>query len=52
MIHESASEQDISKYAFSDNPSIDELSKSLIIEGLTSSEELFRVTTQKENVSI
>ena len=52
MIHESASEQDISQYAFGDNPSIDILSQALIIKGLTSSEEILRVTTQKNDAII
>jgi general secretion pathway protein E len=52
MIHESASEQEISKYAFTDNQPIDQLAKELIINGLTSSAELLRIKTQKEDASI
>jgi general secretion pathway protein E len=52
MIHEKASEQEIAKYAFQNNLSIDEAGKDLIISGITSAEELIRINNQKDNASL
>ncbi|MBT87857.1 MAG: type II/IV secretion system protein [Gammaproteobacteria bacterium] len=52
FIHEEASEQKIKNYAFKSNPSIDEIGRDLIINGVTSAEELIRINNQKEDASI
>ena len=52
LIHEEASEQHIKSYAFKDNASIDELGRDLLLNGLTSAEELMRINNQKEDASL
>ena len=52
MIHENASENEISDYVFKDNPSIDDASKNLVVNGITSCEELIRINNLKEDADI
>ena len=52
LIHEEASEQHIKSHAFKDNASIDELGRDLLLNGLTSAEELMRINNQKEDASL
>jgi general secretion pathway protein E len=52
MMHEAASEQEIAKYAFQHNLSIDETGRDLIIAGITSAEELIRINNQKDDASL
>ena len=52
LIHNNASENQISDYVFKDNQSIDQASVSLIEEGVTSCEEILRVNNIKEDASI
>jgi len=52
LIHNNASENQISDYVFKDNQSIDQASVSLILEGVTSCEEIIRVNNIKEDASL
>ena len=52
MIHNNASENDISDYVFKDNNSIDQTSIDLIVDGTTSCEEIVRVNNIQEDASI
>jgi general secretion pathway protein E len=52
MIHEKASEQEIAKYAFQNNLSMDEAGQDLIVSGISSAEELIRINNQKDDVSL
>ena len=52
MIHNNASENDISDYVFKDNNSIDQTSIDLIVDGITSCEEIVRVNNIQEDASI
>ena len=52
MIHNNTSESEIADYAFKDNESIDQASKNLITNGITSCDEILRVNNMKEDGSI
>ena len=52
LIHNSASENDISDYVFKDNQSIEQASLRLILDGVTSCEEIIRANNIKEDASI
>ena len=52
LIHNDASENEISDYVFRDNLSIDMASIDLIIDGVTSCEEIIRVNNIKEDAII
>ena len=52
LIHNNASENEISDYVFEDNQSIDKASINLIVGGVTSCEEIIRVNNIKEDASI
>ena len=52
LIHNNASENEISDYVFKDNQSIDKASIDLIVSGVTSCEEIIRVNNIKEDASI
>ena len=52
MIHDEASEQDIHSQVFKSIQTIDEIGTELIVQGLTSPEELIRINNQKEDASI
>ena len=52
LIHNNASENQISDYVFRDNQSIEQASVNLIIKGVTSCEEIIRVNNIKEDASI
>ena len=52
LIHNSASENEISDYVFKDNHSIEQASVRLILDGVTSCEEIIRVNNIKEDASI
>jgi general secretion pathway protein E len=52
LIHNSASENEISDYVFKDNHSIEQASVRLILDGVTSCEEIIRANNIKEDASI
>ena len=52
LIHNDASENEISDYVFKDNQSIDKASIDLIVSGVTSCEEIIRVNNIKEDAII
>ena len=52
MIHNNSSETEISNYVFKDNQSIDQASLGLLINGVTSAEELIRVGNLKEDANL
>ena len=52
LIHNNASENEITDYVFKENKSIDEASVDLIKKGVTSCEEIIRVNNIKEDASI
>ena len=52
MIHNNASENIISDHVFKMSQSIDDASKDLILNGITSCEELIRINNLEENASI
>ena len=52
MIHNNSSENEISNYVFKDNQSIDQASLDLLINGVTSAEELIRVGNLKEDANL
>ena len=52
MIHNNSSENEISNYVFKDNQSIDQASLDLLINGITSAEELIRVGNLKEDANL
>ena len=52
LIHNNASENEISDYVFNENKSIDQASVDLILDGVTSCEEIMRVNNIKEDASI
>ena len=52
MIHNNSSENEISNYVFKDNQSIDQASLGLLINGVTSAEELIRVGNLKEDANL
>ena len=52
MIHNNSSENQIANYVFKDNQSIDQASKDLLINGITSADELIRVGNLKEDANI
>ena len=52
LIHNNASENTISDYVFKDNHSIEQASVRLILDGITSCEEIIRVNNIKEDASI
>ena len=52
MIHNNDSENEIADYVFKDNQSIDQASIDLIIDGVTSCEEIIRVNNIKEDASL
>ena len=52
MIHNNASENLITEYVFTNNQSIDDASTELIINGITSYEELIRINNLQEDASI
>ena len=52
LIHNDASENEISDYVFKDNQSIDKDSIDLIVSGVTSCEEIIRVNNIKEDAII
>ena len=52
MIHNNSSENEIANYVFKDNQSIDQASRDLLINGITSADELIRVGNLKENADI
>ena len=52
LIHNNASENEISDHVFKDNQSIDQASIDLIVNGVTSCEEIIRVNNIKEDASL
>ena len=52
MIHNNSSENEIANYVFKDNKSIDQASLDLLINGITSADELIRVGNLKEDANI
>jgi len=52
MIHNNSSENEISNYVFKDNQSIDQASLGLLLNGVTSAEELIRVGNLKEDANL
>ena len=52
MIHNNDSENEIADHVFKDNQSIDQASIDLIIDGVTSCEEIIRVNNIKEDASL
>ena len=52
FIHNNASENEIADYVFKDTQSIEQASVNLILEGITSCEEIIRVNNIKEDASI
>ena len=52
MIHNNSSENEIANYVFKDNQSIDQASRDLLINGITSADELIRVGNLKEDADI
>jgi general secretion pathway protein E len=52
MIHNSSSETEISNHVFKDNQSIDQASLDLLINGITSADELIRVGNLKEDAEL
>ena len=52
MIHNNSSENLIADYVFKENQSIDQASKDLLINGITSADELIRVGNLKEDANI
>ena len=52
MIHNNSSENEIANYVFKDNQSIDQASLDLLINGITSADELIRVGNLKEDANI
>ena len=48
MIHNNSSEAEISNYVFKDNQSIDKASQDLLINGITSADELIKVGNLKK----
>ena len=52
MIHNNSSENKIANYVFKDNQSIDQASLDLLINGITSADELVRVGNLKEDANI
>ena len=52
MIHNNSSENEIASYVFKDNQSIDQASRDLLINGITSADELIRVGNLKEDADI
>ena len=52
LIHNNASENEIADHVFKDNQSIDQASIDLIVNGVTSCEEIIRVNNIKEDASL
>ena len=52
LIHQKASENKIIEHVFKDQPSIDDASRELIIDGTTSCEEIMRLNNLKEDASL
>ena len=52
LIHNNASENEISDHVFKDNQSIDQASIDMIVSGVTSCEEIIRVNNIKEDASL
>jgi general secretion pathway protein E len=52
MIHNNSSENKIANYVFKDNQSIDQASLDLLINGITSADELIRVGNLKEDANV
>jgi len=52
MIHNNSSETEISNYVFKDSQSIDQASRDLLINGITSADELIRVGNLKEDAEL
>jgi general secretion pathway protein E len=52
MIHNNSSENEISNYVFKDNQSIDQASLGLLLNGVTSAEELIRVGNLKDDANL
>ena len=52
MIHNNSSENKIANYVFQDNQSIDQASLDLLINGITSADELIRIGNLKEDANI
>ncbi len=52
LIHQEASEKTIVDYVFKDHPSIDDASSNLIVDGITSCEEIMRLNNLKEDASL
>ena len=52
LIHQKASESQIIEHVFKDQPSIDDASRQLIIDGTTSCEEIMRLNNLKEDASL
>ena len=52
LIHQEASEKTIVDYVFKDHPSIDDASSNLILDGITSCEEIMRLNNLKEDASL
>ena len=52
LIHQKAAESKIIEHVFKDHPSIDDASRELIIQGITSCEEIMRLNNLKEDASL
>ena len=52
LMHKKASESQIIKHVFKNQPSIDDASRQLIIDGTTSCEEIMRLNNLKEDASL
>ena len=52
LIHQKASEQEIVEHVFKDQPSIDAASRELVVNGITSSEEIMRLNNLTEDASL
>jgi general secretion pathway protein E len=52
MIHNNSSENSIADYVFKNSQSIDDAAKQLILNGITSCEELIRINNLQEDASI
>ena len=52
LIHQKASEQKIVEHVFKDQPSIDAASRELVVNGITSSEEIMRLNNLTQDASL
>jgi len=52
LIHQKASEQEIVEHVFKDQPSIDAASRELVVNGITSSEEIMRLNNLTQDASL